>query len=306
MTEFKKIESLTPEQEKAMEKWRQMGLDIGLSTSTGPLDPTLVRKLMKGVFENQGEPEPKHVFCVESPMEAFDFMKKNLTPDLDSMPYTHYGNHDSNWLVFYAFFHFECGVPGLEKVLPLLEAAKHVGWYWTSSEEGGVAVVSNKPRELHRDAQNRLHRDGGPAVSYGDGFSLYFLHGVSFDTDSMQKFVTTPADQLNPDEILNIKNVEQRAEVIKKYGINKLFEKLPTTLLDSDTITDGSGTKHPYKLYKVMIGDNERTYLRMENPSVEETHIEAVHPDCQTVAQANSWRNFGEIQSSFEPPVVLT
>lgn len=303
--EFKKIESLTPEQEAAMERYRDMGLKIGLATSTGPLDQALVEKLMAGVFENQGEKAPQHVYCVESPMAAYKFMKENLCPELDGMPYTHFGQHDINWLIFYAFFHFECGVPGLEKVLPLLEAAKHLGWYWTSLEEGGVAVVSNRPRELHRDTENRLHNENGPAVVYGDGFKLYFSHGVSFNGNDMERFIDTPADQLNPEEILKIGNVEQRAEMIKKYGIGKLFDKLKPTKLDSKTVEDGSGVKHPYSLYRVKIGENDRIYLRMENPSIEETHIEAVHPDCKTVTDALSWRNMGTIQA-FTPPVALT
>lgn len=145
----------------------------------------------------------------------------------------------------------------------------------------------------------RLHKDLGPAVLFSDGFNVHSLNGVRFEGD-MIEFIRKPASGLDPKKILNIRNTEQRAEVIKKFGIDKLFWELKPKKLHAE---------NGYELYSVPVyEDMPRIYLKMQNPSVDEVHIEAVPPDVRTVAQALQWRNFGTIQlpkGGFVPPVVL-
>jgi len=40
-----------------------------------------------------------------------------------------------------------------------------------------LAMVSDRPAHLHRDADGRLHAVGGPAIAWRDGWALWFWHG---------------------------------------------------------------------------------------------------------------------------------
>ena len=204
-----------------------------------------------------------------------------------------YGSHAASWLYFYKTFTDLLNIKEGQRLLPLTRLAWNCGWAWLYED---VAILTEKPTEIHMK-NGRLHNENGPAVLYEDGFACYALNGVRFQ-DDMTKFITTPADQLDAAEVLNIRNSEQRAESIKKLGINKLFWKLKPTRLDA---------ADEYELFQIKLyEDVPRIYLKMANPSVEETHIEAVHPDCRTVAQALSWRNFGSATDSFIKPLILT
>jgi hypothetical protein len=211
------------------------------------------------------------------------------------IPYFMYGQHDTPWLSFYSYFLNECNIEAGRKLIPLTELAGSVGWCVPLKD---FFIVSPKPSALYRNSHERLHRDLGAAMEYEGESFLYALNGVRFEGDEI-KWVTTPASELDHKEILKIKNVEQRAEVIKKVGIDKLFFKLQPTLLDSKG--------EMYELYKINLGgDRERVYLKMNNPSIVETHIEAVHPTVTTVNQALAWRNFGEVTNNFIEPMALT
>jgi hypothetical protein len=57
-----------------------------------------------------------------------------------------------------------------------------------------------------------------------------------------------------------------------------------------------------YGLFVMDLGDGiPRHYLRMLNPSTGVWHVEGVHPDCRTVAEALAWRNQADV-----PPEILT
>jgi hypothetical protein len=75
-------------------------------------------------------------------------------------------------------------------------------------------VVSDRPLEVHRNT-NGLHQDGGPAVLYRDGFSVWALNGVRVS----QEIAETPADQLDPRLIATEQNVEIRREIMRKVGL---------------------------------------------------------------------------------------
>jgi hypothetical protein len=204
-----------------------------------------------------------------------------------------YGTQDASWLSYLNYFLFECDLKFIEKCLPLMQFSTQVGWWWPFKN---AVIVSEMPKTLYMQ-HGRMHRDLEQAISYSDGFGIYALNGVRF-TEDMIKFVITPAKDLNPEEILNIKNVEQRAEIIKKFGIAKLFKELKPKKLDS---------QESYELYEIDLkAYRPRIYLKMQNPSIDEVHIEAVAPECKTVEQALNWRNFGEINDKFTKPLVLT
>ncbi len=322
-----KIDKLTPEQEALLPAYRDKWLKIGLQAGKGLPTKDQLKFLFKGVYEAGGFVAPEVVITVTNPLEGclaskylsnmkapFDLTdlqgqvdgyiaenrdKKSVLKELNNeLNKAIYGLHDGFWLGFYDFFLEQFGMKEIEKLVPLMDLAKAgIGWSWCFEQ---AVVVSPQPKELHMKNE-RLHNLNGPAIHYENGFDVYAINGVIYEGE-MIKFINTPAEELNANEVLNIKNVEQRAETIKKLGIAKLFTSLNPERLDVSTVNG-----LPYELYKVSIGyPVPRIYLKMNNPSIEEVHIEAVHPDCKTVNEALSWRNQGKVSSLFTPPTILT
>ena len=199
-----------------------------------------------------------------------------------------YGNHDAYWLGFYEFFLKELKLDCVKPLIPLINLAKHCGW-WAPYKD--ICLIQHRPKEIHLNEDNQLHKDGGPALSYRDGFSVWSLNGVTVP----QWLAETREEDIDPRRLLEIDNVQVRAEFVRKVGIERVCYSLKAKCVDK---RDG------YELLMLDLGDGRRRpYLRMQNPSVPELwHVEGVHPDCDTVYEALVWRNGGET----EAPIVLT
>lgn len=210
--------------------------------------------------------------------ETFDFTSNSI-----------YGNQDASWISFYDFFMEETDVDGLDKLKPLRELCHLSGWCITQND---IVFVSEKPKELHME-DGRLHNPEGPAILYDDGFSVYALNGVSLR--GVEHLMDRNAD---PKAIINVDNVQQRAELINWYGIEKLFEHLKPKLID---------TWNDYELYKLNVyEDIDRVYLKMKNPSEDLIHIEPVPQECRTCKDALKWREKLPDDEEYVEPVVRT
>jgi hypothetical protein len=202
-----------------------------------------------------------------------------------------YGQHDASWIGFYDYFR---EVLGLEKetakLVPLTELAKETGWHLLYQN---VAILSEKPTELHRNERGQLHNFNGPAIKWADGYELYRFNGVRIDDP---KLACLPAGEYKKETILNEKNADVRRELVRKAGIERAVEILQPKVVDK---FDG------YELLMIELGDDrERPFLRMKNPSMKGVwHIEGVRPEIKTVKQAICYRNG---LNKFEKPKQLT
>ena len=185
------------------------------------------------------------------------------------------------------FFLKELKLNFVKPLIPLINLAKYCG-QWAPYKE--VCLIQHRPKEIHLK-NNQLHKDGGPAISYRDGLSLWRLNGV----DVPQWLAETKEEDIDPRKLLKIDNAQVRAEFVRKVGIDRVCYSLDAKCVDRQ----GS-----YELLMLDLGDGrKRPYLRMQNPSVPELwHVEGVHPSCGTVHEALVWRNGGET----EAPTVLT
>ena len=89
-------------------------------------------------------------------------------------------------------------------------------------------------------------------------------------------------------------NVEVRREFVRKIGIERVTNELGWKVIDK---------KETYELGTLeVVPESRRVYLKMLNPSVEGVwHIEAVHPDCNTVQEAINWRAYGDKNKQWNP-----
>jgi hypothetical protein len=82
-----------------------------------------------------------------------------------------------HWAGYYSYYDAmeRIGVTGLEPIHGCQQVAKCAGWWWCFRD---FAIITERPRELHRDALGRLHCETGPAISFPDGWGFHAWHGV--------------------------------------------------------------------------------------------------------------------------------
>ena len=198
-----------------------------------------------------------------------------------------WGQQDYYWIAFYKYPEMCLGIKygnDSAKLQAWEMVSESCHWWWAFEN---IAIISARP-ELKIN-NGRLHCDGGPAVLYPDGYAQWYLNGRAVP----KWLAETPTKDLDIKKIIEIENVEVRAQGIKKLGIDKFISlgKRPKksngyTLLDFSELL---GTEQP------------APYLLMTNPSTHEKHLEGVHPDCKTVEQAINWRAFGDVNIKWEP-----
>jgi hypothetical protein len=310
----KRIDSLTPEQEAMLPVYRDKWLAIGLDLEDYSLTDEELRRLVDKVYTVVDLAPPEQIIRVKSPLQLQAEANRLLGHDKPQWVDVCFGNQDANWLGFYEFF-IEVYNLELDKIRPLIELSKRVGWFVPLD---GACIVSQRLTVCRRNSRGALHCVDGPAVLYEDGYAVYAVNGVRFSPELARQFILTPKAQIDRAQVLKIENVEQRSEIIELIGVGQFLHDLAAETIDTDTIDLATAdisdakmwrtksTKETYKLLKVVVGITDQYYLQMQNPSVPETHVEAVHPDCRTVKQALHWRNTGEVEGEFLAPSVLT
>ncbi len=214
---------------------------------------------------------------------VWDSTLKNEYNELGS-----YGQHDANWLGFYEFFLNECNIKDCEKLLPLMNLAQETGWHLFYKD---IAILSEKPIEISRNNQGRLHNNKGPAIKWKDGYELYRLNGVNVK----KEVALLKPLKITKDLILKEPNADIRREIVRKLTSEQLVKKLKGKVLDK---------KYGYKLLGIDIGDgNVRPFLKMKNPSIKAIHIEGVRPGITSIKEAIKYRNG---LTDFELPKKLT
>jgi hypothetical protein len=195
------------------------------------------------------------------------------------------------WEVFYAFGR-KIGVtykPEHVKKLGLwIEQSRQCHWWFPYR---GLVLASERPTVLSVNAQGRLHSAEGQAIGYSDGWGFHYLNGISMEP----WMVTTPHGQLDAKKILGVPNVDQRRELIRRIGIERLVDHLPHKSLDK---------KGDYELLAIDLSDELKAcrYLKMLNPSVPGVwHLEGVSNDCKTVQHALNWRRYKDITQEWQP-----
>jgi hypothetical protein len=173
---------------------------------------------------------------------------------------------------------------------------------WAVYYSEDIAIVSRKP-EIKRNLLSLLHSDTNPAVSFKDGYDIYYLNGVHFEKAIWEKVTQRT---LTEKEFFEIKDIDQRTQALKYMGYDFLIKETKAKLLDEVSKyivrTDKGYVKaqksNPlaeevnYKLYKIPKGTiftEDAYYALFDCPSTRKKHFEGVEVS-KTVAEAFSWR----------------
>jgi hypothetical protein len=305
----KKIEKLTPEQEAKFPEYIDKWIKVG--TNTDRLDPDKTRKTIDGFRKLIGMEVDVPMFIVDNPIEAwvccalveygvkvddviaemkevFNGNPKEYEIPKASLPY----QTGSLFVSTFSFYDYMLEELDIEVDAELY--AKYKTWEATAQlgciyPLESVTFVSQKPTEIHLNEENKLHRDGGPALTYaglGD-FKVYSLNGVTVP----EYLAVTESEQIDLEYYNTLKNADIRAEFVRKLGIERFIEKgkVVDSYKNYDAESHAWWHKSEYELIdmeSLFEGLDYAPFIKMLNQTTGIWHMEGVSPDCKTVGDA--------------------
>lgn len=211
------------------------------------------------------------------------------------------GQHNAAWLpLFEPYFRpaaDAADVAATSKLsdAPILEAlaavAEQVHWWWAFEN---VAILCERPTELHLDERGRLHNGDGPALAYADGFALHRWRGVTIPAEFAQTLAA-----LTVDVIRGERNAELRRIMLEHYGTERYIVDSGAQPMQEDAAG---------KLWRVSIpGDEAIVMVEVINSTAEpdgtfNKYWLRVPPHIRTAKAAVAW-TFGLSEEEYEPAV---
>lgn len=285
---MKKIETLTHEQESKFDEFVDKWIKIGMSTE--PTNDDEILAAIPQYYKEGGLKPPDEVIICPSPIAALYTGAQILTENRkdskfeDNIKEVWSARVGTSLWAGYNSWRDYMGYIGVDisELTATFSLAKNCCYVFPFNN---FITISEKPSKMLFDDNGELHSENSMAIEWKDGFGFYCLHGVRMCGNEW--VCETLKEDLDPEKIMSIKNVEQRLMAIKKCGIDKVLNKLDSKII-SEGALDKSGLV--YKLYSVNIADSYEKLMALPNPSENKTHYEFVPPDCQTIFEADLWR----------------
>lgn len=192
------------------------------------------------------------------------------------------GQHDAAWLSA-----FDTG-PG-DPLGGIAGVAREAGWWWPYEN---VALISDRPTELHRDEAGRLDRADGPALAYADGFELHAWRGMPVPAEFLDGLRT-----LTPERIREEENAELRRVMLEYYGYDRYLDESGARPIHRDE----TGV-----LWRIELdGDEDVVMVEVVNSTPEpdgtsRTYWLRVPPTTDTARAGVAW-TFGLSAEDYEP-----
>ena len=193
---------------------------------------------------------------------------------------------DAGWNAFYDYF-IRIGVIKHEEFSKYMDWIKGGAWEFLWFKD--LCIVVCRPSEIKKNIRGQLHCSDGPSAKWPSGETYWFLNGIRMKESD----VMTPAEKLDPKEILKRENVDERRELIRKVGIERMLSVLKSKTLDA--VGD-------YSLLSIDLSNQvkDARYLKMKNASIGIWHLEGVARGCKTVQESLNWRA-GDIKKEWKP-----
>ncbi len=121
-----------------------------------------------------------------------------------------FGQHDAPWLSYYDFLS-RLGLVQADAVSGLKKVAVSAGWWWPYKN---LCILTERPRELHRENRLYLHNENGMAIRYPDGWGIYAFRGII-----VPEYVINPPEPISLEMIEAEPNIEVRRVLIERFGL---------------------------------------------------------------------------------------
>jgi hypothetical protein len=168
---------------------------------------------------------------------------------------------------------------------------KSCGWVWWHEN---VLAISDRPKELHRDGEGRLHSLTGPSISYCDGWALYHSHGTAVPAEWIED-----RKSLTAKVALTWENVEQRRAACEIIGWESILRELNARTIDTDDDPEIG------QLVEVDIPEIGRERFLRVLCGTKRQFALPVPPTMTTAIQAQAW-TWGLTETEFTRPEVRT
>lgn len=192
------------------------------------------------------------------------------------------GQHDAAWL---CAFDTTADSP----LAGLATVAGEAGWWWPYEN---LALISERPTELHRDEAGRLDRGDGPALAYTDGFELHAWRGMSVSAEFLDSLRALTPEQIRAEE-----NAELRRIMLEYYGYDRYLDESGARPMHRDE----TGV-----LWRIALdGDEDVVMVEVVNSTPEpdgthRTYWLRVPPTTSTAREGVAW-TFGLGADVYEP-----
>jgi hypothetical protein len=283
MSETKKLESLTPEQEKIMHETREKWLDRFFSCKHRT-NHEKATEFINYIYDMAGFKPPKVIFT-DSPQACQEEVFKLKNGKREPEQFAHYGNvWDYAWVAFYDFFH-QIDVVHYDQFVKYRDLLWESNVYNTIQLED-YCIVSDMPTEIHREkVQLRLHNEEGAAIKFADGYSLYYWNG----TNVPEKWIMQK-DKIDAKDINGESNAEKRRCLMEILGADEYYERLGgVEVIDEDTDAYGKPMTLLRSKQKDKIINDYVYFLRVVDTSTDRVYN--IYPNVRDFPKAkeNVW-----------------
>jgi hypothetical protein len=161
-------------------------------------------------------------------------------------------------------------------------------------------IVTQLPKIIRRDNENRLHSTDAPAIEWRNGEKNYYIHGVYFPPQLWEQVVS---GSMSPKDVLKIQNQEQKQAALSVISLSSLLKKIDAKLKDKNI-------EKNLELYEI---DGEKLQLD-ENvkiihyfcPSTGREYFDFVEPNIDNACEAIAWKFGLSVKEYMEGMVVET
>jgi len=188
---------------------------------------------------------------------------------------------------FVSFFREVCGLDLGEEMsaraLAYVGTAESACWWWPHKD---FVMVCERPVQIRRDAQGRLHSATGKAIEWPDGWGFYRIHGVTVPED----LVTHP-EQLTVSRISGERNAEVKRTMLEIFGLARYVAESKAEVLHENE--DAAGRRRRLLRHDGMM------FVEVHNSTPEpdgyrKTYLLAVHPELRPIRKG---RELGQPQA---------
>jgi hypothetical protein len=188
---------------------------------------------------------------------------------------------DAFWIAFYEYPEKFLGVnykaSDSEKLKLWSILAKSCCWFWCYEN---YCFISDRPTAYHWDENYRLHNTTAPAITWIDGWELYYVHGRSIPKDVFDKCLS---GNIAKEEFIKETNEEIRAAIYEILGQEKIMELLGAKEINKHTFAHQNGDLEEVILFKtnekfVELDNQPLAWVRFICPSTGTNYLIDVEP----------------------------
>ncbi len=178
-----------------------------------------------------------------------------------------------------------------QRLAGLAGLARSAGWWWPYAN---VAILTDRPDELHRDNVGRLHAAQTPALHYSDGFALHAWRGMPIPSDLVDRLA-----HLTHAQIAAERNAELRRVMLEHFGYERYLREAGARRLGADACG---------VLWQLTFADDEPlTMVEVVNSTPEPDGTSRVYwlrvpPTTRTPRAGVAW-TFGLTEEEYQPLV---